>query len=310
MGLSGFFFYKRISGQHLFDAEFQKRHQQFIPKLPKDLTFAGEKVHFKNPGAYKLYYKELKINTSNNSSTRLLLKNVRLWMPQIEQVLKAGHIPLDFKYLAIAESGLSNVVSQRGAAGFWQFRESTAISYGLEVNNEVDERYHPLRSTRAACKYFKEAHQFFGNWTSAAASFNRGINGLDRAYKKQGTLSYYDLDLNYETSRYLFKVIALKDLISRPKKYQMHVSKPHKIHIDYLKVDTTIHDLKTFAAKRGINYQLLLDFNPWLLKNSLTIKEPGKVYYLALPQPSSLPKAQMRDSVPAPATDKKHVEKA
>jgi len=231
-------------------------------------------------------------------------------MPQIEQVLKAGHIPQDFKYLAIAESGLSNVVSHRGAAGFWQFRESTAISYGLEVNDEVDERYHPLRSTRAACKYFKEAYKFFGNWTSAAASYNRGINGLHRAYKKQGAQSYYDLDLNHETSRYLFKVIALKDLVSRPKKYQMHVKKQHKIHIDYLKVDTTIHDLKKFAAKRGLNYQVLRDFNPWLLKNSLTIKEPGKVYYLAIPQTTSLPKAQVHDTIHSPATDKKHLEKA
>lgn len=274
---------KQKPGTGFFDPHHQRKHQKFISKLPEDLTFAGERVHFKHVKAYKIFYKELKINTTSNSSTRLLLRNVRLWMPQIEQILKKYQIPEDFKYVAVAESNLSNVVSHKGAAGFWQLKEETAQGLGLEVNDEVDERYHPIKSTVAACKYFQQAYKRFGNWTSAAASYNRGMNGLERAFQKQSVNSYYDLDLNQETARYIFRILAIKDLLITPEKYKLKVKKSQQIRLEYFKVDTTVNNLEKFASQINVDYSVLKDYNSWLLKNSLTIKDPKKVYYISVP---------------------------
>lgn len=222
-------------------------------------------------------------NTQKNSSTRLLLKNVRIWLPQIAKVIQAHGLPEDLQFVAIAESNLSNQISNRGAVGFWQFVESTATTFGLEVNDEVDERYHAIKSTQAACKYFKMSYQVFGNWTSAAASYNRGIYGMQLAYQKQKVNSYYELNLNDETSRYLYRIVAIKDLVKNPARYGMKSFKANLPPVKDIKVDSTIHDLSGFARKHGITYEVLKEFNPWLLKNTLTIKEKGKVYYLQIP---------------------------
>lgn len=267
-----------------FVAEHQLRHQKVIRKIPDDLTFAGENIHFKSAEAYQNYYRELRVNTTSNSSTRLLIKNAALWLPLIENTLIANGIPVDFKYIAIAESNLNNnLVSHKGAAGLWQFTESTATDYGLEVNEEVDERYNFIKSTKAACRYFRQAHKEFGTWTSAAASYNRGIGGLQKAFKNQSVNSYYDLALNRETARYIYKILALKDLICAPKKYGMPVLYRTKAPLKSIQVDTTIQDLQQFAKTMNIDYALLKEYNPWILKNSLTIKNKKSVYVIIIP---------------------------
>jgi membrane-bound lytic murein transglycosylase D len=267
-----------------FKPEYQARHQIFNQRIPDDISFAGEKVHFKSPDAYKKFERELRHNTANNSSTRLLLKNVRVWLPEISRILIANKVPEDFKYLAVIESNLNNVVSPRGACGFWQITDITAIHLNLEVNDEVDERYHPIKATKAACRYFKESYREFGNWTSAAAAYNRGIGGLRNAYRTQNVVSYYDLNLNDETSRYMFKVLAVKDLIVNPGKYGMKKIQFSSPSYTTLVVESSIEDLEIFASENRIDYHLLKEYNPWLLKNSLTIKEPGKTYTLLIPK--------------------------
>jgi membrane-bound lytic murein transglycosylase D len=282
---SGYSYYKSLSDKALFVPSHQLRHQMLISKIPDDLSFAGEKVHFKDPEDYKNFYNELKINTTQNSSTRLLMMNTRIWLPQIVKVLKANNIHEDFQYVAVAESNLNNdAVSPMGAAGFWQLQAPTAIELGLEVNEEVDERYHPLKSTYAACKYFKQAHALFGSWTSAAASYNSGMNGLLQAFKKQSVNSYYDLELNQETAKYIYRILSIKDLLKNPKKYGMKVKNHRVAMIRKIKVDKDIKDLTKFAIDNKTNIAALKELNPWLLKNSLTIKEPGKSYILLLPE--------------------------
>lgn len=276
--------YNSFTDVVVFVPEYQIRHQVFLQKLPSELNFAGEEVELNSPESYIKYEREVKVNTSNNSSTRLLLKNVRIWLPQIANILKAHNIPEDFKYVAVAESNLTNAVSPKGAAGFWQLTQPTALELGLEINEEVDERYHPIKATKAACVYFKRAHKKFGTWTAAAASYNRGINGLERAFKDQNVNSYYELALNDETSRYIFRITAIKDLVINPRKYGLKIKRHRPENTKKIKVTENIEDLKAFAESEGSTIEELKEYNPWLLQNTLTIKEKGKNYLIFLPK--------------------------
>lgn len=291
---SGYAIYFSFSDQTEFVPEYQMRHQVFLKRIPEELNFAGEMVELNSPESYKKFERELKLNTSNNSSTRLLLKNVRIWLPQIANILKANNIPEDFKYVAVAESNLTNAVSNKGAAGFWQLTEATALELGLEVNDEVDERYHPVKSTKAACVYFKKAYKKFGNWTAAAASYNRGINGLERAFKNQNVNSYYELALNDETSRYIFRITAIKDLIINPRKYGLIIKRHRPYNTRKIKVKENIADLTEFAKSYNSDIETLKEYNPWLLKNTLTIKDPKRSYLIFLP------KETVKDSIATP----------
>lgn len=255
-----------------------------MKKIPEDLSFAGEQVELNTADSYQKFERELKLNTSNNSSTRLLLKNVRIWLPQIANILKAHNIPEDFKFVAVAESNLTNSVSHKGAAGFWQLTQATAVELKLEVNDEVDERYHPIKATKAACVYFKRAYRKFGNWTSAAASYNRGINGLERAFKNQNVNSYYDLALNDETSRYIFRITAIKDLIKNPRKYGLRIKRHRPVNTKKIRVKENIEDLTAFAESHNTTIEVMKEYNPWLMKNTLTIKDPKKTYILYIPK--------------------------
>jgi membrane-bound lytic murein transglycosylase D len=280
---SGYAIYNSLTDRIVYMPEYQNRHQLFLYKMPHDLNFAGEEVELNNPDAYEKLEREMRINAANNSSSRLLLMNVRIWLPRIAEILKKNNIPEDFKYVAVAESNLTNSVSHKGAAGFWQFTEATAIELGLEVNDEVDERYHPEKSTKAACLYFKRAHKKFGSWTAAAASYNRGINGLERAFKNQNVNSYYDLALNDETSRYIFRIMAVKDLIKNPKKYGFKTRIARAQKIKKIKITKHISNLDEFAKSYHITLETLKEYNPWLLENTLTI-EDGKTYELLIPK--------------------------
>ncbi len=266
-----------------YSARIQDSHNEFILKLPDEITFAGEKVHFKTPSSYQRFERELKHNTRQNSSTRLLLRNVRIWLPEIEYIIRKHQLPDDFKYLAVAESNLTNAISHKNAAGFWQLTQSTAEDLGLIINDEIDERYHPIKASEAACRYFKKSYKVFGNWTSAAASYNRGISGLQRAYENQQVDNFYDLELNDETSRYMYKILAMKDLISNPEKYKFTIKQyKRNSYIKKIRVDSTISNLITFSKKLNVPYLTLKEYNPWLLKNSLTVEE-GQSFIILVP---------------------------
>lgn len=262
----------------------QLRFQRQLTKISENLNFAGEKVHFKSPQAYNNYYKELRINTENNSSTRLLMYYVSLYMPRIEAALKSQGLPEDIKYVAVAESNLTLNTSQRGASGFWQMRDFTAREYGLEVNDEVDQRYDLEKSTIAASRYFKQAYGTFHSWTMAAASYNRGINGLQRDIdRQQDGNSYYDLDLNDETSKYIYKILSMKELVSNPKKYGLKRYRVSRPHMKSIKVTESIPDLKAYLVRYSVTLDELKFYNPWVMANSLTIKKPGGSYILSIP---------------------------
>jgi len=214
-----------------------------------------------------------------------LMKRANRWMPQINDILKKHNIPEDFKYLPLIESALINDISPKDAVGFWQILKTSGKELGLEITKEVDERYDPLKATEAACKYLKKAYAKFGNWTVVAASYNRGMGGIDRALQDQQVKSYYDLYLNDETSRYVFRILAIKEITEHPDKYGFklkpeHLYQPEKI--EYITVDQTIKDLVAFSKESGINYKLLKLHNPWLRDEKLTVKK-GKTYRIAIP---------------------------
>ena len=271
-----------------YDDYFNASYKVFSIHIPKNLNFAGEKVPVTDFTVREAMEKELIINTYWQAQSLLLHKRANRWFPVIEPILKQNDIPDDFKYIALIESQLTNVVSPQGATGFWQLVEPTARDYGLEISDEVDERYDVAKSTQAACKYFKEAYRQFGNWTLVAASYNRGMGGIQAALDKQKVSNYYDLLLTDETSRYVFRILAMKEIISRPKVYGYILRKKDlypPIATKKITVDTTIHDLAVFAVSQKINYKILKTFNPWLRLNALT-NDTKRKYIIEIPKGS------------------------
>lgn len=255
-------------------------------ELPEQLSFAGERVPLDIPDVAERLDRELHINTYWHSSTIFLIKQAHRWLPQIEEILKENGIPDDFKYLTAIEGGFANAVSPANAVGFWQILSTSGKENGLEITKYVDERYDPIKSTEAACKYLRKAYNKFGSWTSAAASYNRGMAGLQRALDDQQVDSYYDLLLNDETSRYVFRILAIKEIIEHPRNYGFNIDQQHlydqeKIH--YVEVSEDIDDLVEFAKDQGINYKLLKRHNPWLRRHELKVKR-NKTYMIAIPE--------------------------
>lgn len=278
----------------LSESDEDQAHQQYFSSsykvlgvtIPKDLALAGEPVPLYKFNVREGLDRELTVNTYWQSQGLMMHKLTNRWFPVIEPILKREGIPDDLKYVVLVESGLTNVVSPAGATGYWQLLESTAKVYGLEINNEVDERYHIEKSTEAACKYFKEAHKKFNNWTLVAASYNMGMAGVQRQLNKQQAKTFYDLLLNEETSRYIYRILAIKELISHPQNYGYMLRKKDlypPIPTEKIKIDSSISDLADFALKQGINYKILKYFNPWLRKNTLSNKNK-KEYQIAIPK--------------------------
>lgn len=253
--------------------------------VPKQLTFAGEAVPLHIPDVYERLDKELQINTYFHSNTLFLIKRANRWLPQIEKILKENDIPEDFKYLPLIESNLLNDVSPKNAVGYWQILKEAGRENGLEITDDVDERYDPLKATKAACRYLRQSYRKFGNWTLVAASYNRGMGGIERAIENQKVDNYYDLFLNEETSRYVFRILAIKEIVEHPLKYGFRVNPRHLYQeepLRYVEVDETIRDLVTFAKEHGTNYKLIKRHNPWLRDEKLTVKR-GKQYRIAIP---------------------------
>lgn len=253
--------------------------------LPDSLTFAGEPVPLEIPDVYERLDREMHINTYWHTNTIFLIKRSNKWMPEISKILAEYGVPDDFKYLAAIESNFLNDTSGKGAVGFWQFLRTAGREFGLEIDRDVDERYDPIKSTHAACKYLLKAYDKFGNWTLVAASYNRGRAGIGRALERQKVDNYYDLLLNEETSRYVFRILAAKEIISNPKKYGFEVDSKHRYvqePMKYVEVDQSIDDLVSWSQEQGINYKLLKRYNPWLRSDKLSVSG-SKIYQIAIP---------------------------
>jgi membrane-bound lytic murein transglycosylase D len=263
---------------------FENSYRSFFLNVPHDLNFAGEVFPVDNLDVRETLDKSLSDLYAKNQ-IKLLYKKSMLWFPVIEPVLEKHGIPDDFKYIVIVESGFSNAISPKGAAGFWQLVEPTAISYGLEVNEEIDERLNVEKSTEVACKYIKDAHKRLGSWTLAAAAYNRGINALEKQIEKQETVDYYSLILNEQTSKYLFKIIAIKEIFTHPSNYGIVINQNHanlSIPAQLYRVDTTIHDLFKWCEAKSVNFQHLTTINPWIKSNTLYV-DSGKTFWLKVP---------------------------
>ena len=268
-----------------FKTWFPRDYKIKSPYIPEVVTYCGEPMPLDDETVRERLDKELMATVFWQSNTMMLLKRSKKYFPVIEAVLEEEHIPSDFKYLCVAESGLSNAVSPSGAKGFWQILEGTAKPYGLEINSFVDERYHLEKSTRAACAYFKEAYEIYKDWTLVSASYNRGMNGITRDLAYQGVKSFYDLHLNDETGRYIFRIAAYKLIFENPEQYGFYLkdedyynSKPKEV----ISVDTAISNLSTYAQSLGTNFKVLKACNPWLRDRSLPNKDK-KVYKLEVP---------------------------
>jgi hypothetical protein len=254
--------------------------------IPETLDFAGERTPLENFDVLEALDRELLINTYWQSHTMLLIKRAHRYFPVIEKILEKHGIPEDFKYLPVAESDLMNLTSPASAVGYWQFLKATAQEYGLEVNSEVDERYHLEKSTEAACKFLLRSYELYGNWTMAAASYNVGRTGLNRQVERQDTRYYYDILLNEETGRYVYRLLALKLIMSEPEKYGFIFDKDElyqPIPVYQVNVDTAIEDFAIFASRYSINYKVLKIFNPWLRDNKLS-NTRQKTYEISIPR--------------------------
>lgn len=276
---------RQISEDFQVPAEMIVRSKTVTMEIPDSLTFAGEPIPLDILDVSERLDRELHINTYWHNNSIFIYKRSNRWLPQIETILREEGVPDDFKYLAVIESGLLNVTSPAQAVGFWQFLKPTARELGLEVTKEVDERYHPLKATRAACEYLKKAHANFGSWTLAAASYNMGITGLKNRLEEQRVNSYFDLLLNEETSRYLFRALAAKELITNPEKYGFEIPYEHlyiQENLETVEITESIDDLVKFAQEHGINYKILKKHNPWLRRKALTVKK-GESYIISIP---------------------------
>lgn len=264
---------------------FNDNYKIFSLSSPDELTFAEESVPLHILDVKEKLDHELLVNTYWQSQTLLFHKRANRWFPIIEPILAENGVPDDFKYLAVIESGLTDVVSPAGATGFWQFMRTTGREYGLEINNEVDERYHIEKATAAACDYLKDAYEKYGTWSMAAASYNMGMNGLNKQTKRQDVYNYYDLLLNAETGRYMYRILAIKEILSKPAQYGFHF-RPQDLYPAYdtrtVALTEGVDNFADFAADNGINYKILKILNPWLRDTYLT-NAARKEYEIKLP---------------------------
>jgi membrane-bound lytic murein transglycosylase D len=278
------------SEDKLHQEQFNIKYGIFAIVQPEDLNFAGEEIPVYSSDIWERIDRELLKNTYWQSNTMLYFKKANKYFPIIEPILKEYNIPDDFKYLAVIESGLDNVVSPSGAAGFWQLMKGTAREYGLEVNKDIDERYNLEKATVVACEYLQEAYHKFGNWTMAAASYNMGKSGVRRKIKEQDSNNYYNLYLNSETARYVFRIIAVKEIMQNPKKYGFMFRRKDLYsmpNLQAIEVDSTIANLSDFAKSYNVNYKLLKQFNPWLRTRKLPDKSRRR-YILKIPTDTDL----------------------
>lgn len=272
------------------DENFEKKiindYNVYALQVPSYLEFAGEAMPLSNPDILERMDRELLVNTYWQSNGLLMFKRAQKYFSVIEPILAKHGIPDDFKYLAVIESGLTNATSPAGAKGFWQIMPATGKEYGLEVNRNVDERYHLELATEVACEYLKRAKAKLGTWTLAASGYNAGMAGIERRLKEQDVTNYYDLLLGEETGRYIFRIVALKEILSNPKKYGFNFRDKDlytQVPTYKVAVDTAVTDFTKFAKRFGINYKILKLHNPWLREAHLN-NGSRKEYLIDIPR--------------------------
>ena len=269
-----------------FETKLINDYNVYALQVPDDLNFAGEPMPLENPDILERMDRELLVNTYWQSNGLLMFKRAKKYFSIIEPILAKNGVPDDFKYLAVIESGLTNAVSPAGARGVWQIMPATGRENGLEVNKNVDERYNLQKATEVACKYLLKSKSKLGSWTLAAAGYNAGNAGVSRRLKEQGVAGYYDLLLGEETGRYLFRIVALKEILSNPKKYGFNFREKDlytNIPTYKVEVDSAVTDFTQFAQSFGINYKILKLHNPWLREPHLNNKSK-KPYYVEIPK--------------------------
>jgi hypothetical protein len=272
------------------DENFEKKlindYNVYALQIPEHLNFAGEELPLEIPDIYERMDRELLVNTYWQSNGLLMFKRAHKYFPVIEPILKKHGVPDDFKYLAVIESGLVNVVSPAGARGVWQIMPATGKEYGLEINDNVDERYNLEKSTEVACEYLKKSKEQLGSWTLAAAAYNAGNFGVSKRLEEQDVTDYYDLLLGEETGRYMFRIVALKEIMSHPDRYGFNFREKDlytEIPTYKVEVDTAVTDFAAFAKGFDINYKILKIHNPWLREPNLNNKS-RKVYFIEIPE--------------------------
>ena len=255
--------------------------------MNKFFDFAGEEMPTSDFDVRERLEKQIIRYSYYHSATLMNLKRTTRFFPTIERILAEHGLPTDLKFLAVAESDLTNATSPAGAKGYWQFMRATGREYGLEINADIDERMHLEKATRAACKYLKKLKKRHGSWAMAAAAYNMGSSKLTRESNAQRSKNYYDLNLNQETGAYLFRIVALKEILSNPSTYGFYME-PEDFYtpLDNYSVvvqDTTVENLGDFAAKYGISYRQLKVYNPWL-KSSRLPNASRKKYKIRIPR--------------------------
>tara|TARA_B110001469_G_scaffold99399_1_gene96379 strand:+ start:1793 stop:2782 length:990 start_codon:yes stop_codon:yes gene_type:complete len=266
--------------------KFNENYAIFSLNQPEQIGFSGEKMPLDQQDIRERFDRELLVNTYWQSQTVLFIKKANKYFPVIEPILKKNGIPDDFKYLAIAESGLANIVSPSGATGFWQIMKATGKENGLLINNEIDERYHLVKSTQAACNYLNEAYLKFGSWTLAAASYNMGMTGLSKQMKRQNASNYYDLLLNSETARYIFRISAIKEILKNQKTYGFHIREKDLYTLaplHHVLLDSSVNNFALYAKDLNINYKILKEYNPWLRQSDLK-NQSDFAYFIDIPK--------------------------
>lgn len=271
--------------------QYNNDYNVYAIDVPSKLNFAGETVPLKKPDVYERMDRELLVNTYWQSNGLLLIKRSHKYFPIIEPILKQYNVPDDFKYLAVIESGLTQAVSSARAVGFWQILRNTGRELGLEVNTNVDERYHIEKATHAACKYLLKSKEKFGSWTLAAAAYNAGNGGIQKKLNEQKVTNYYDLLLGQETGRYVFRIIAIKQILTHTKDHGFNFQKKHlyTLRPSYkIEIDTPVNNLPDFANRFGITYKELKLYNPWLREKHLN-NSSRKKYTFKIPKQKVAP---------------------
>ena len=271
------------------------------PDVPASVTIAGQKIDLDRASNYERYDRELTSILYSHGSTLLAIKRANRYFPLLAPILQGEGVPSDLLYLAVAESLLNpRVVSPAGAGGIWQFMPGTAKEYGLEVSDEVDERFHPEKSTRAACRYLKKAlARYGGSWTSVMAAYNGGMARITKQLDAQIADDALDLYLNEETSRYPFRIMAYKSIMENPRAYGYRLS-PSQLYqpreVKEVKVSGPVESWAGWARSQGISYADLRDENPWIRAPKLTNKA-GKTYIVRVPKAKSLRRSTGGDTV-------------
>jgi hypothetical protein len=270
------------------------------PEIPAKVTFAGNTVSLDRDDMYERLDRELTSMAYTHGNTLLTIKRANRYFPVMAPILKRNGVPLDMLYLACIESTLNpRALSPAGAAGFWQLMPATAKEFGLEVNNFVDERYNLKKATEAACRYLKRAYSRYGNWESVAASYNGGMARISRELQAQGQNTAYNLYLTDETSRYMFRLLAMKLIMTRPADYGFSL-KANQLYraaeCTPVKVSGPVDDWQQWAIDHGTTYMALRDHNPWIRAKSLPNKT-GKTYTVMVPKPGAQMRSRQKPTV-------------